>query len=203
EHWEVKRLKFLVKKSYSGGTPSTDKTDYWDGGIPWISSSDVKFDILKDTLREISHKGLMNSSANLAPKGTVVFVTRSGILQHTFPISILDREMAVNQDIKCLLFSCLIIPEYFQKLIQGNNAKVLVETRQQAATVESINMNAFFNLFIPIPPIQEQKEIVSHIETQTAKIATAISLIEQEIEKLKEYKSTLIDSAVTGKVKVC
>lgn len=202
EHWEVKKLKYVIEKSFSGGTPSTDKLDFWDGGIPWVSSVDVKKDYLFDTTREISIKGLKNSSSNLAPKGAVIFVTRSGILQHTFAISILGKEMAINQDIKCLILKEVLLPEYFQRLVKGNNAQILVEVRQQAATVESIDMKAFFNLSIALPPIEEQKKIVTHIEVLSSKIATAISLKEQEIAKLKEYKSVLINGAVTGKVKV-
>jgi type I restriction enzyme S subunit len=57
------------------------------------------------------------------------------------------------------------------------------------------------NLEIPFPEIAEQKLISEYLETATTKIATAISLKEQEIEKLKEYKATLINSAVTGKIK--
>ena len=202
EGWEVKKIKHLIKKSFSGGTPSTDKTEYWDGGIPWISSVDIKTDFLSKSSREISEKGLKRSSSSIAPKGSVVFVTRSGILQHTFALSILEKDMAINQDIKCLIFSELLSQPYFLRLIQGNNSKILVETRQQAATVESINMDSFFNLIIPIPSIKEQTSIVAHIEVQSAKIEKAIALQEQQIEKLKELKATLIDSAVTGKIRV-
>lgn len=53
-----------------------------------------------------------------------------------------------------------------------------------------------------VPSEQEQIEIAEYIEIGTTKIATAISLKEQEIEKLKEYKMSLIDGVVTGKVKV-
>jgi type I restriction enzyme S subunit len=58
------------------------------------------------------------------------------------------------------------------------------------------------NLQIPFPEIEEQIQISKYLEILTSKIATAISLKEQEIEKLKEYKGTLINSAVTGKIKV-
>ncbi len=202
-HWEVKKIKHLVNKSFSGGTPSTDKLNYWDGGIPWVSSVDVKTDFLLKTKREISLKGLTNSASKIAPKGSIIFVTRSGILQHTFPFSILKRDMAINQDIKCLILSELILPEYFQKIIKGNNNRILVEVRQQAATVESIDMEAFFNLSIPIPNHKEQKENSEYIESTSQKIETAIGLKQQEIAMLKEYKSSLINSAVTGKIKVC
>jgi type I restriction enzyme S subunit len=202
EDWEVKKVKHIVKQSFSGGTPSTDKISYWDGGIPWASSVDIKTDYLLETTREISLLGLAKSSSKKAPEGSILFVTRSGILQHTFAITISKIEMAINQDIKCLVLTNDILPEYFQKIIKGNNSQILVEVRQQAATVESIDMEAFFNLSIPVPKLEQQKDILEFVETINAKIIIAISLKEQEIEKLKEYKATFINSAVTGKLRV-
>ena len=64
-------------------------------------------------------------------------------------------------------------------------------------------MGILSNLPIAFPSIQEQKVISEYIGQITDKIKAAISLKEQEIEKLKEYKATLINSAVTGKIKVC
>jgi type I restriction enzyme S subunit len=61
----------------------------------------------------------------------------------------------------------------------------------------------FKNLLTILPPVEEQIMISEYIKNIKVKITTAISLKEQEIEKLKEYKATLINSAVTGKVKVC
>lgn len=63
--------------------------------------------------------------------------------------------------------------------------------------------NEFKQLKTIYPPIDEQAIIVSTIENANQKIASAISLKQQEIEKLKEYKATLINSAVMGKIKVC
>ena len=71
------------------------------------------------------------------------------------------------------------------------NRKILISEREKS------RIGSLYNL------IKEQKEIVIHIEKQITKTSTAISLKEQEIEKLKEYKATLINSAVTGKIKVC
>ncbi|WP_233899873.1 restriction endonuclease subunit S [Tenacibaculum piscium] len=65
-------------------------------------------------------------------------------------------------------------------------------------TIEKINQ-----LYVIIPPLSEQKEISSYIEKSSEKITTAIGLKSEEIEKLKEYKSSLINSVVTGKVRVC
>jgi len=65
-----------------------------------------------------------------------------------------------------------------------------------------VNRNDINNYYISYPPIGEQKAIVAHIATQSTKIDKAIALQQQQIEKLKEYKATLINSAVTGKIKV-
>jgi len=62
--------------------------------------------------------------------------------------------------------------------------------------------NEFKQLKTILPPLSEQREIITYIETINTKIATAIALKDQEIEKLKEFKASLIDSAVTGKIKV-
>ena len=202
EEWEVKRIKHVVEKAFSGGTPSTDKLDFWDGGIPWASSVDIKSEYLSTTTREISALGLKLSSAKIAPKGSILFVTRSGILQHTFAISISQIETTINQDLKCLILNEILLPEYFQIIVNGNNGRILVEVRQQAATVESIDMEAFYNLQIPLPKVNEQMVILEFCKKSRINIGTAISLKEKEIEKLMEYRATLINSAVTGKIKV-
>ena len=69
-------------------------------------------------------------------------------------------------------------------------------------TLPILNNEFFKSFWLVVPPLDEQTAIVAHIETQSAKIDKAIKLQEQQIEKLKELKSTLIDSAVTGKLRV-
>jgi type I restriction enzyme S subunit len=66
----------------------------------------------------------------------------------------------------------------------------------------TIPKDSFFSFKTFIPPKQEQQKIVDFIENQTSKIDKAINLQQKQITKLKEYKTTLIDSVVTGKVRV-
>jgi len=60
----------------------------------------------------------------------------------------------------------------------------------------------FMNMFLDFPTRDEQDKIINHIELQSSKIEKSIKLQEKQIKKLKEYKETLINSVVTGKVKV-
>ena len=57
-------------------------------------------------------------------------------------------------------------------------------------------------IFAPVPPISEQIEIVNHIKKESERIETAITRIHREIDLLREYKTTLIAEAVTGKIDV-
>jgi len=77
------------------------------------------------------------------------------------------------------------------------------ELRKYATGIKvfRFNINDLKTIYIPMPPLEEQKQIVQYIETQTTKINGAINLQQKYIEKLKEYKNTLIDSIVTGKVR--
>jgi type I restriction enzyme, S subunit len=98
-------------------------------------------------------------------------------------------------------------------IINGNNSNYMYNFLHSLDTTkvlykfgtglrQNLNYSDFKRMPILVPPKVEQNQIVEFIEKLKIKIATAISLKEQEIEKLKEYKATLINSAVTGKIKV-
>lgn len=72
----------------------------------------------------------------------------------------------------------------------------------QSAAQPGIAVNVIKNELFPYPSIVEQNKIEVFIETQSTKIDQAIALQQTQIEKLKEYKATLIDGAVTGKIKI-
>ena len=59
-----------------------------------------------------------------------------------------------------------------------------------------------FSIHVPVAPLDEQAEILAYIEKQSSEFDRAIELQQLQIEKLKEYKTTLINSAVTGKIKI-
>jgi type I restriction enzyme S subunit len=81
------------------------------------------------------------------------------------------------------------------------------ELKKSSRGIMEMRLRLYFDKFgiviVPYPPLSEQKTIVAHIETQSQKINKAITLQQNQIEKLKEYKSILINNAVTGKIKVC
>jgi len=85
-------------------------------------------------------------------------------------------------------------PEFIQQM--DRNSKGITDFRKR------LYWGEFKQLLTVVPPIEEQVAIVAHIEIESAKIDRAISLQQQQIDKLREYKATLINSAVTGKIKM-
>ena len=68
---------------------------------------------------------------------------------------------------------------------------------------QSMSYQDIANLYIPIPPIEEQRAIVAHIEEKVSKIDALAEKLQKEIESIKEYKQRLISDVVTGQIKVC
>ncbi|MEA3315794.1 MAG: restriction endonuclease subunit S [Campylobacterota bacterium] len=86
------------------------------------------------------------------------------------------------------------------------SSKVFSKELQRFATgikVFRFNINDLKTIYIPLPPKEEQTKIASYLDEKTSQIDKAIELQQNYIAKLKEYKASLIDSVVTGKVKVC
>lgn len=139
EHWEISRVRHLASLC-SGATPSKDVLSYWEGNIPWVSSQEVKSDIIKDTSLHISEEAINSCSTQLMPAGTLVMVVRSGILQHTIPVALLGVPATINQDIKAFQFNHLMLPAYFKYYIQGENDALLSVIIKDKTTVESVEI---------------------------------------------------------------
>lgn len=174
EHWEVKKMKYVL--NINNG--SDYKHIQTDTGYPVIGSG-----------------GQFAYASEYMYDGEVVFLGRKGTIDK--PLYFNGKFWAVdtmfyalpkaNNNVKFLFFVSTTIPF---KLYSTSTA------------LPSMTQSDLNNHVIALPSIDEQQLIVSYIENIDRKISTAISLKEKEIEKLKEYKSVLINEAVSGKIKV-
>lgn len=98
-----------------------------------------------------------------------------------------------------------ILNEYYAHIVRlmGKNGFILSLYRGIRERSSDFRFDTFANLWLPVPPIEEQKQIVAHITDKTSKIEKLISNINKEIEGIKEYKQRLISDVVTGQIKVC
>lgn len=194
--WKMGRLRYLASFE-SGATPSKDISDFWDGEIPWVSSQEVKTDVLTDTSLHISVKAVESCSTRLLPEGTVVMVARSGILQHTLPVALLACPMTVNQDIKALTFNDQVLGKFFLYFVKGNNDNLLKVLLKDKSTVDNISFDYLLSLRVPVPPIEEQERITKYLDTFCKSVEFCIGSIERQIDLLERYRSSVIHEAVT------
>lgn len=80
------------------------------------------------------------------PANSIAVVTRSGILKHTFPVAYVPFETTINQDIKMLVVNEDILPRYAFHLIQGKGKDILVKTKKQGGTVDSLDFQRYLHI---------------------------------------------------------
>ena len=196
--WSIIPLEYLA--TFSGGkTPSMDNKEYWNNGKHlWVTSKDMKSVHITDSLMKISDSAL--EQMNIYPKGTLLLVTRSGILRHTLPIAILGDEATVNQDIKTISCHFSNINRYLYYAIKAQEQVILEQYHKDGTTVDSIDFDKFKKLPIPLPPIEEQSRIIAEINRLFALVDT-IENNQTDLEStIAQTKSKILDLAIHGKL---
>ena len=122
------------------------------------------------------------------------------------------RTAVIDRELDFVVASSLVIispnlnifnPCFLNLLLSSSHIKMQTDGILSGSALKRISIVKVSNLLLFKIPLSEQKEISAYIETASQKIETAIALKQQEIEKLKEYKHSLINGVVTGKVRVC
>lgn len=199
ESWEEKKLG-EVGSWLGGGTPSTNREEYWDNGnILWITSKDMKSAVIEDTLMKVNEIGVKNSSANYIEKPAILVVMRSGILRRTFPVAMVKKPFTVNQDLKA------IVPdkddlEFLFWMLLSNERRILDSCMKNGTTVESINSNALKAFAFKCPTLPEQHEIVRLIDDLLARENSAQQATEQAVASIDLMKKSILARAFRGEL---
>lgn len=145
-----------------GGTPSRKEPRYWGGEIPWVSSGEVENCRITRTAEQITRAGLEKSNAKLYPRGSVL-IAMIGEGKTRGQAAILDIEASTNQNVAGLVFDAGVIDgayvwlwalgeyERNRDVGRGGNQPALNGAKVRA-------------LPVPIPPLEEQAEIVRRVE---------------------------------------
>ena len=197
EGWAMAPLRELGDWS-GGGTPSKANPAFWCGDIPWVSPKDMKTDFILDAEDHITREAIESSAAKLISAGSILMVTRSGILAHTFPVAITRREVAVNQDLKTITTSDLVQPTYLAWYLRSKNADILAGCSKNGTTVASVDTDRLKAFEAPIAPLPEQRRIVERIEMLFAQLDKGEEAVRQVQAPLKRYRQSVLKAAVTG-----
>ena len=164
--WTTAALGDLVD-FYSGGTPSKSKPEFWKGDIPWFSAKDMKSPRLADSIDHVSENVFTQTSLRRVPADTIAMVVRGMILAHTIPISILDRDCAINQDLKALIPRQPIDTTFLAAMIRAQHDKILSDVSRAAHGTTKLESHVLASIEVPLPPLDEQRRIaavLNHVE---------------------------------------
>ena len=161
ETWAWSRLSSFGVFS-SGKTPSMSNPKFWNGTIPWVSSKDMKRPVIIDSEMHITE--LAAESMQIYPAGTLLLVSRSGILRRLLPLCVLGVDSTINQDIKAFTLYDLSLSQWLYYAIKAFEPYILKELVKSVTTVESLKFDEFERMLIPVPPQSEQARIIAGIK---------------------------------------
>jgi len=189
KEWEVKKVEdILILKG--GSTPSTNNDKYWNGMIPWVVPTDVtklKSKFIKNTERKITKDGLLNCSATLLPKGSILLTSRATIGY----LAINKVEMATNQGFINILPSKELFNIFLYYYLDYIKTKFVLQA--SGSTFLELSKNSFRKFCIPFPPLPEQHRIAEILST----VDETIERTEALIEKYRNIKKGLMADLLT------
>ncbi|MFZ2284514.1 MAG: restriction endonuclease subunit S [Lutibacter sp.] len=207
EHWKIKRFRYVFNL---GKGLTITKDNLRDKGVFCVNYGEIhsKFGFELDTnihkLKCVDKEYLISNSNALIKNGDFVFADTSEDLEGSGNFTYLKSENEIFAGYHTVVAKPKfeIESRFFAYIFESESFRNQIRTNVKGVKVYSITQSILKEPTVWFPSKKEQKEIVDYLDDGTKKIETAINLKQQEIEKLKEYKSSLINSAVTGKVKV-
>ncbi|MBN2896138.1 MAG: restriction endonuclease subunit S [Campylobacterales bacterium] len=202
EHWEIRKIKHIVRinpSSKAKGIQPNTQIEF----VPMENVSEEYGRIKKYSFRPLSeiaqgYTAFRNEDVIFAKITPCMENGNCAIVQNlTHNIGYGSTEFIVFRATK------KIIAAYLHSILRDKKLRTIAEANMHGSAGQKRIATGFLaNYFIGLPPLEEQRQIVSHISDVNEQAEKSINLIEKEIASLKEYRQSLISNAVTGKIKV-
>lgn len=198
EHWQVWKLSHAYSTIGSGTTPPTVDQDLYNGDIPWVTTGELRENIIFDTSKKVSDATILNyPTLRKYPVGSVLIAMYGATIGR---LGILGVEATTNQACCVLPFSKVIINKYTFYWLLAFKEEII--GLSSGGGQPNINQEKISNLRVSAPDIVEQKMIVEYLEIRESKMEEIIKKSLSSIQLLQERKTALISAAVTGKIDV-
>ncbi len=195
--WRVDKVNRLFRIIGSGTTPNSSDNDALVGSINWLQSGDINGGIITKANKKISNDTLAKYSALSVYKAPFIVIAMYGASVGNISISHIDA--CVNQ--ACCVLSDSNIDFKFAFYAIKSAQRYLI-FKAVGSGQPNISQYTLRQLWIPIPPLTEQRTIASYLDSKCNEIDNLVDLKEKKIEELKDYKKSLIYEYVTGKKRV-
>jgi type I restriction enzyme S subunit len=194
-HWEKWKIAHAFKKVGSGTTPpSTEGKWYEEGEIPWVTTGELRENVVTDTKKLVTKEALKEFPAlQLHSKGALVMAMYGATIGR---LGILGVEATTNQACSVMESSTDLAVKFVFYWLHCNRAAI-VAMFSTGGGQPNINQEAVTSLRIPAPTLAVQTQIARFLDHETAKIDSLIHEQKRLIELLKEKRQAVISHAVT------
>lgn len=193
--WVRRRISDIAV-TQSGGTPSTAKREYWDGGdVPWINSGALKDRTINTPSVLITTLGLENSSAQIFPRRTVVIALTGAT---TGRVGLLEIECSTNQSVTGIFPSEAFVAEFLFYFLRSARDQIL--NLSIGSAQPHINKRIVDEFIVPVAPLPEQRRIVAKLEKLLGQVETCQKRLAKLSLLLKRFRQAVLAAACSGRL---
>ena len=192
-HWGTWKITHAIDLIGSGTTPKSDNTDYYDGEILWVTTSELRENFIDDTKQKITDYAIQNYSAlKIYPKNSVAIAMYGATIGR---LGILSKDATFNQ--ACCVFGNSKKLHYKFLFYWLWYRRPILISLSNGGGQPNLSQDDLKKLKIPLPPLPEQTAIADYLDNKLGEIDALISKQETLLEKLAEQRTAIITHAVT------
>ncbi|EAJ4646269.1 restriction endonuclease subunit S [Campylobacter upsaliensis] len=201
-HWEAVKVKFTAYVKGRIGFHGLNSNEFrYDEGAYLVTGNDFdNNEVIWDKCRRVSEERFYEDP-NIHLQNNDLLITKDGTIGKTAIVNNCPKQATLNSGIflvRTMKKMCFV--KYLFFIINSQYFKEFVNVKTSGSTIKHLYQSDFHDLKIPLPPLQEQKQIANFLDEKCEKINSAIEKTKRQITLIKEYKNTLINEAVCGRV---
>ena len=194
DEWEEKKMSEVAKWS-SGGTPSRKHPEFYEGTIPWLKTGELKDAEIFDSEEKITEEAIQSSSAKVYPEDTVIVAMYGATIGKT---GILKIKAATNQACACAVCGQDLFYRYLFYYLRSQKDKFVEKGKGGAQP--NISQTILKSYPIPVPPLDEQREIVRLLDELLAQEDAARAAAEAALAKISALRQAVLARAFRGQL---
>lgn len=202
-HWDVKKLKQICYMKGRIGWQGLKQAEFTDKGPYLITGMNFKDGVIRwDEVYHITEERY-NEAPEIQLKIGDVLMTKDGTIGKLLYVDTLPGKASLNSHLLVLRpLDNEFLPKYLYYQLQSEFFKYHIEIHKTGTTFFGITQEAVGLYKMLLPPLKEQQTIAQFIDTETVKIDALVATTQQQIDRLRAYRTSLISDAVTGKIDV-
>ena len=203
-HWEVPRVKQCARKISKGTTPSTEGRAILESGpVRFLKAENISAGRITDKplcfIDEETNRVIRRSQL---AENDILFVIAGATLGKTAVVSAEVLPANTNQAVAFIRPNTRVVPSFLELWLQSPRIKELIWLNAVQSAQPNLSMADLGNFVTPVPPRNEQQEILDFVKEATKPMSDAIARTEREIALMQEYRTRLTADLVTGKLDV-